>query len=89
MNADLIIEDAVKAHNRINPDIIIRRNRIGAISWYFLFCEDSNIWGTDECRLFMYLCGKLSLDRIYPFICLLKIDGEDKIGIFIAVNSEL
>lgn len=89
MNADQIIEDAVKEHNKTNPDIIIRRIRIDTLTLYFLYLKDFNIWDSKECRLFLYLKEKLGKKRIDPFIGLNKIDGEDKIGIFIDVNSEL
>ena len=89
MNIDKLLNDAVKVHNLTNPDIIIRKSQCDTLSWYFLYCKDSNIWDADECRLFMFLDEKLSKERIYPFICLRKVDGEDKIGIFIDVNSEL
>lgn len=89
MNIDKLLNDAVMGHNLTNPDIIIRKSQCDALTWYFLYCKDSNIWDTEECRLFMFLDEKLSQERIYPFICLRKVDGEDKIGIFIDVNSEL
>lgn len=89
MNIDKLLNDAVKVHNLTNPDIIIRKSQCDTLSWYFLYCKDSNIWDTEECRLYMYLFEKLSQERIFPFICLRKVDGEDKIGIFIDVNTEL
>ena len=89
MNIDKLLNDAVMGHNLTNPDIIIRKSQCDALIWYFLYCKDSNIWDTEECRLYMYLFEKLSQERIFPFICLRKIDGEDKIGIFIDVNTEL
>lgn len=89
MNVDQIINDAVREHNRTNPDLIIGRLRIDTLTFYFLYCADGNIWNKNECRLFLYLYDKLSQVRIYPFIALNKINGEDKIGIFIDVNSEL
>ena len=89
MNVDKLLNDAVKVHNLTNPDIIIRKSQCDTLSLYFLYCKDSNIWEAEECRLFMFLDEKLSQERIYPFIGLNKIDGEDKIGIFIDVNSEL
>lgn len=89
MNADQIIEDAVREHNRAYPDIIIRRNRIDTLTLYFLYLRDFNVWDSKECRLFLYLKEELGKERIYPFIGLNKIDGEDKIGIFIDVLSEL
>ena len=89
MNVDKLLNDAVKVHNLTNPDIIIRKSQCGAILWYFLYCKDSNVWDEGECRLFMFLDEKLSQERIYPFICLRKVDGKDRIGIFIDVNSEL
>ena len=89
MNVDKLLNDAVKVHNLTKPDIIIRKSQCGALLWYFLYCKDRNIWDAEECRLFMFLDEKLSLELIYPCICLRKVDGEDKIGIFIEVNSEL
>lgn len=89
MNIDKLLNDAVKVHNLTNPGIIIRKSQCDTLSWYFLYCKDSNIWDTEECRLYMYLFEKLSQERIFPFICLRKVDGEDKIGIFIDVNTEL
>lgn len=89
MNVDQIINDAVRGHNRTNPDFIIRRSRIDNLTFYFLYCGESNIWNSNECRLFLYLYDKLSQDRIYPFIALNKINGEDKIGIFIDANKKL
>ena len=89
MNIDKLLNDAVKVHNLTNPDIIIRKSKCDTLSWYFLYCKESNIWGAEECRLFMFLDEKLSQERIYPFICLRKVNGKDKIGIFIGVISEL
>lgn len=89
MNVDNLIADTVWAHNLTNPDIIINKSQCDTLTWYFLYCKDSNIWDTGECRLFMFLEEKLSQEHIYPFICLWKIDGEDKIGIFIEVDSGL
>lgn len=89
MNIDKLLNDAVKVHNLTNPDIIIRKSQCGTLSWYFLYCKDSNIWDAEECRLFMFLDEKLSQEQVYPSICLRKVDGEDKIGIFIGVNSEI
>ena len=89
MNIEKLIYDVVRVHNLTNPDFIIRKSQCDALTWYFLYCKDSNIWDMEECRLYMYLSEKLSQERIYPFICLRKVDGEDKIGIFIDVNSEL
>ena len=89
MNVDKIITDAVRERNRTNPDFIIRRSRIDTLTFYFLYCADGNIWSKNECRLFLYLYDKLSQDRIYPFIALNKINGEDKIGIFIDANKKL
>ena len=89
MNIGKLLNDAVRIHNLTNPDIIIRKSQCGPLSWYFLYCKDSNIWEEEKCKLFMFLVEKLSLERIYPFICLHKVNGEDKIGIFIVVNSEL
>ena len=89
MNIDKLLNDAVKVHNLTNPDIIIRKSQCGCLSWCFLYCKDSNIWDAEECRLFMFLDEKLSQERIYPVICLRKVDGEDRIGIFIVINSEL
>lgn len=89
MNIDKLLNDAVKVHNLAFPEIIIRKFLFGSLSYYFLYCKDSNIWDAVECRLFMFLDEKLSQERIYPFICLRKIDGKDKIGIFIGVISEL
>lgn len=89
MKIDKLLYDAVKVHNLTNPDIIIRKSQCDTHSCYFLYCKHSNIWGAEECRLFMFLDEKLSQERIYPFICLRKVDGKDKIGIFIGVKSEL
>lgn len=89
MNADQIIEEAVREHNRTAPDIIIRRNRIGSLTLYFLYLRDFNVWDSKECRMFLYLKQKLGEERIYPFIGLDKINGKNNIGIFIDVNSEL
>ena len=89
MNIDKLLNDAVRVHNLAFPDIIIRKSQCGDLSWYFLYCKDSNIWDAVECRLFMFLDEKLSQERIYPFICLRKVDGEDRIGIFIGFNPEL
>lgn len=89
MNIDKLLNDAVKVHNLTNPDIIIRKSQIDSLTVYFLYCKDDNIWDAEACRLFMFLDKKLSQERIYPFICLKKVDGEDKIGIFIGVISEL
>lgn len=89
MNVEKIIHDAISYHNLSNPDIIIHKTKIDNLAFYFLYCQDGNVWYSEECRLFLYLYDKLSQERIYPFICLQKVDGEDKIGIFIDVNSEL
>lgn len=89
MKIDKLLYDAVKVHNLTNPVIIIRKSKYDTLSWYFLYCKESNIWGAEECRLFMFLDEKLSQERIYPCISLRKVDGKDKIGIFIDVNSEL
>lgn len=89
MNIDKLMNDAVRVHNLTNPDIIIRKSQCDTLSWYFLYCKDSNIWDAEECCLFLYLKQKLSDERICPFICLRKVDGENKIGIFIDVNTEL
>ena len=89
MNIDKLLNEAVKVHNLTNPDIIIRKSQCDALSWYFLYYKDSNIWDAGGCRLFMFLDEKLSQERIYPFISLRKVDGEDKIGILIGVISEL
>lgn len=83
MNVVKLLNDAVRVHNLTNPDIIIHKTLCDTLTFYFLYCKDSNIWDSEECRLFLYLYDKLSQDRIYPFIALQKIDGEDKIGIFI------
>lgn len=89
MNADKFIEDAVKDHNETNPDIVIRKIKIDTLTLYFLYLQEYNVWGAKECRLFLFLKEKLNQERIDPFIGLDKIYGEDKIGIFIDVNSEL
>ena len=89
MNADQIIEDAVREHNRTAPDIIIRKIRIDSLTLYFLYLQDFNVWDSKECRLFLYLKQKLGEKKIYPFIALDKINGEDKIGIYIDVHSVL
>lgn len=89
MNIDKLLNDAVRVHNLAFPDIIIRKSQCDSLSCYFLYCKNSNIWDAVGCRLFMFLDEKLSQERIYPFICLRKVDGEDRIGIFIGFNSEL
>ena len=89
MNVDKLLNDAVKVHNLTNSDIIIRKSQCDTLSWYFLYCKDSNRWDAEECRLFMFLDEKLSQEQVYPFICLRKVDSEDKIGIFIVVPSEI
>lgn len=89
MNVEKIITDAISYHNRTNPDIIIRKTQMDNLTFYFLYGKDGNIWNTDECRLFLYLYDKLSEDRIYPFISLSKVNGEDKIGIFIDATKNI
>lgn len=89
MNIDKLLNDAVMGRNLTRPDIIIRKSQCDALTWYFLYCKDSNIWDPKECRLYLYLYDKLSQERIFPFICLRKVDGVDRIGIFIDVNTEL
>lgn len=89
MNVEKLISDAVKGHNLTNPDFIIQKTLCDTLTFYFLFCKDGNIWNSDECRLFLYLYDKLSQDGIYPFICLRKIAGEDKIGIFIDATKNI
>ena len=83
MNVAKLLNDVVRVHNLTNPDIIISKTQCDTLTFYFLYCEDGNIWNSAECRLFLYLYNELSQDRIYPFIALQKINGEDKIGIFI------
>lgn len=89
MNVNKLLNYAVRVHNLTNPDFIIQKTQIDALTFYFLYCEDGNIWNSDECRLFLYLYDKLSQDSIYPFIALQKIDGEDKIGIFIDATKNI
>lgn len=89
MNIDKLLNDAVIGHNLTSPEIIIRKSQCDTLSWYFLYCKDSNVWGMKECILYKYLFEKLSVKRIFPFICLRKVDGVDRIGIFIDVNTEL
>lgn len=89
MDIDKLLNDAVKVHNLTNPDIIIHKYQIDNLTFYFLYCQDGNVWYSEECRLFLYLYDKLSQDRIYPCIAIKKIFGEDKLGIFIGANSEL
>lgn len=83
MDIEKIISDAVREHNLTNPGFIIRKIQSGDFEWYFLYSEDGNIWYSEELRLFLYLYRKLSQDRVYPFICVWEINGEDRIGIFI------
>ena len=89
MNADQIIEDAVREHNRTAPGIIIQRCQLGSLTLYFLYLQDINVWDSKQCSLFLNLKQKLGEERICPFIGLNEINGENKIGIFIAVRSEL
>ncbi len=89
MNIEKLLNDAVMGYNLTNPDIIIRISQCDTLTWYFLYRKDSNIWDMNECRLYIYLFEKLSQERIFPFICLRKVDGVDRIGIFIDVNTEL
>lgn len=89
MNVDKLLNDAVRLHNLTNPDIIIHKTQCDTLTFYFLYCEEGNIWNSEECRLFLYLYDKLSQDRIYPFIALKKICGVDKIGIFIHATKML
>lgn len=89
MNVDKLLNDAVRLHNLTNPDFIIHKTLCDSLTFYFLFCKDGNIWNSDECTLFLYLYDKLSQDRIYPFIALQKINGEDKIGIFIDATKNI
>lgn len=89
MNVDKLLNDAVRLHNLTNPDIIIRKTHCDSLTFYFLYCQDGNIWYSEECKLFLYLYDKLSQDRIYPFIALSKICGEDKIGIYIDATKTI
>lgn len=89
MNVEKLLSDAVRVHNLTSPDFIIRKTQCDTLTFYFLFCQNGNIWNSDECRLFLYLYDKLSEDRIYPFIALREIDGEDKIGIFIDATKNI
>lgn len=89
MNVDKLLNDAVRLHNLTNPDIIIRKTQCDSLTFYFLYCQDGNIWYSEECKLFLYLYDKLSQDRIYPFIALSKICGEDKIGIYIDATKTI
>lgn len=89
MNIEKIISDAVKGHNLVNPDFIIRKAQFDVFTLYFLYCEVGNIWYSEQCELFLYLYNKLSQVRVYPYICIKKINGEDRLGIFIDVHSEL
>lgn len=83
MNVGQFIDDAVRYYNLSNPDLIIHESKCGSLTFYFLYNKYHNIWYPSACTLFLYLYVKLSKDGIYPFICLRKIAGEDKIGIFI------
>ena len=87
MNVDELIEDAVMVYNETNPDIIIRRNHFESVTFYFLYLDDSNVWDSEECQFFLNLKGKLSEARIYPYIGLHKVFGEEKIGICINLSG--
>ena len=89
MNIEKLIYDVVEVHNRRHQEIIIRKSQCDSISLYFLYCRDSNIWDAEECRFFLSLYETLSKDMVYPFIDLMEINGEYKIGILFDVNSEL
>lgn len=89
MNVDQLINDAVRVHNLTNPEFIIRKSQLESCVMYYLYSKDFNQWDEDECRLFLYLKGKLSQERIYPFICLQDIDGVVKLCIHIGVMSEV
>lgn len=89
MSYDKLIEDAIKEHNKTNPDLILRKKQVNTLSLYLIYCEKYNIWDSDECRLFLYLEEKLSETLISPFIALVNIDGKDRICIIVDVHSEL
>lgn len=87
MDIDAFINDAVKAHNRSNPAIIIWTSCIAGRSWYFLYARDSNIWSMEEVFLYKFLYERLSQERIYPSLQLRVIFGKPKIGIAFEVKS--
>lgn len=87
MNLDEFLNNAVKLHNFTAQDMVIWSSQYDDITLYFLYCKDSNFWGVDECKLFLYLYDKLSQERIYPIICSWFVNGMDKIGIYIVVKS--
>lgn len=89
MNIEKLLNDAVKGHNLTNPDFIVKKSKWKSLVMYNIYSRDYNEWDVDECRLFLYLKEKLSQERIYPYICLQKIDGVNKICIHIGVISEL
>lgn len=86
MNIDAFINETVKGHNRINPDIIIAKSCIAGRLWYFLYLEGYDIWGIEEVTLYEYLWDKLSQERISPCIQLREIGGKPKIGIAFEVK---
>lgn len=89
MNVEKLLYDAVRGHNLANPAFIIHKIQCDSLTFYFLYCEDGNVWYSDECRLFLYLYDKLSQDRIYPYIAIKKICGEDKLGIFVDAGKTI
>lgn len=89
MNVEKLLNDAVRFHNLTNPDFVIQKSQLESVVMCYLYSKNFNQWDEDECRLFLYLKEKLSQERIYPFICLQNIDGEDKICIHLGVISEL
>ena len=87
MNIDAFINETVKAHNRLNVDIVIDKSYRAGYAWYFLYQRDYDIWSWEDIYLYKYLNERLSQERVYPTLRLREIDGKSKIGIAFEVKE--